>query len=387
MFVYLDNSATTKPYDEVVDEMMIMMTEDFGNPSSMHKLGVSVEKKIKLARRTIEKALGAEDKSVFFTSGGTEANNMAILGAARRLSKRGKHIITSVIEHPAVLSACKKLEQEGFEVTYLPVDETGLISMNDFKNALRKDTVLVTIMHANNEVGTIQPIKEIGQVLKTVKPKPHFHVDAVQSFEKIQYRVKALNIDSMAISSHKIHGPKGVGALYLKKDAKLEALVYGGGQEQDIRPGTENTLGIVGFGKAVEVMENKKKENLERLASLKTLLYNELSSVEDCRLNSYLDEQSVPHVLNISFRGVRGEVFLHTLEMKNIFVSTGSACASNKNKTYSHVLESMALSQSEKEGAIRFSVSHTLTEDQIKYAAEQVLIAVKELRTIIKGRV
>jgi len=387
MFVYLDNSATTKPYVEVVDEMTLMMTETFGNPSSMHKLGVAVEKKIKTARRTIEKALGAEEKSVIFTSGGTEANNMAILGVARRHKRKGQHIITTVVEHPAVLSSCQQLEKEGFEVTYLPVDATGSISIEDFKAALRKDTILVAIMHVNNEVGRIQPIKAVGQLLKNMKPKPHFHVDAVQSFEKLAFKVKALNVDSMAISGHKIHGPKGIGALYLKKDLRIEPLFFGGGQEQDIRPGTENALGIVGFAKAVEETERQKSSVLEQVASLKASLLTELSTIDDIKINSLADDGGAPHIVNISFKGVRGEVLLHTLEMKNIFVSTGSACASNKNKSYSYVLENMGLSIPEKEGAIRFSLSHTLTENDIKFAAEEVIKAVVELRSIIKGRV
>lgn len=387
MFVYLDNSATTKPFNEVVETMTLMMTDSFGNPSSMHKLGVEVEKKIKDARRTIEKALGADDKSVIFTSGGTEANNMAILGIARKMKKRGQHIITTSVEHPSVLSACKKLENEGFEVTYLPVDSMGCVSLEDIKEEVKKETILIAIMHTNNEVGCIQPIKAIGTYLKTLKPKPHFHVDAVQSFEKIVYKVKALGIDSMAISGHKVHGPKGVGALYMKKDANFEPLMYGGGQENDVRPGTENTLGIMGFAKAVELLEKDKKSHIEKLQALKILLYDRLSTIEDIKVNSFLNEEAVPHILNISFNGVRGEVLLHTLEMKDIFVSTGSACASNKNKTYSHVLESMGLNNSEKEGAIRFSLNHELSEEAINFAANEVKNAVEELRSIIKGRV
>lgn len=387
MFVYLDNGATTKPYKEVVEEITAMMTEDFGNPSSMHKLGVAVEKKIKTSRRIIEKALGAEDKSIYFTSGGTEANNMAILGVARRHKRKGMHIITTVVEHPAVLSACKQLETEGFQVTYLPVDATGVISLESLKESIRKDTILIAVMHVNNESGRIQPIKEIGQYLKTVNPKPHFHVDAVQSFEKINFRVKNLNIDSMAISGHKVHGPKGIGALYLKKEAKITSLFYGGGQEGDVRPGTENVLGIVGFAKAVEITERKKNETIIRLNELKEMMYSELSTIADIKINSCIDDSGAPHVLNMSFNGVRGEVLLHTLEMKNIFVSTGSACASNKNKSYSHVLEAMGLNTSEKEGAIRFSLTHTLEDSEVKYACEEVKKAVIELRSIIRGRV
>jgi cysteine desulfurase len=387
MFVYLDNSATTKPFNEAVEEMTVMMTESFGNPSSMHKLGVLVEKKIKNARRMIEKALGADDKTVIFTSGGTEANNLAILGLARKMKKRGNHIITSSIEHPSVLSVCKKLEQEGFDVTYLPVDSMGRVDIEDLKASVKKETILVTIMHVNNEVGSIQPIKEIGHYLKTLSPKPHFHVDAVQSFEKILYKVKVLGVDSMAISGHKVHGPKGIGALYMKKEANFEPLLYGGGQENDYRPGTENTLGIVGFAKAVELLEENKKNHIEKLQFLKDLLYKELADISNIRVNSMMNEEGVAHILNVSFNGVRGEVLLHTLEMKDIFVSTGSACASNKNKTYSHVLESMGLSNSEKEGAIRFSFNHELTEKEIIYAADEVKKAVNELRSIIKGRV
>jgi len=387
MFVYLDNSATTQPFKEVIEEMTMMMTDSYGNPSSMHKLGVAVEKKIKNARRVIERSLGAEEKSVIFTSGGTEANNMAVLGVARRHKKRGGHIITTSIEHPSILSACQQLEKEGFEVSYLPVDITGVISLEEFKKTLRKETILVAVMHANNETGRLQPIKEIATYLKMQNSRAHFHVDAVQSFEKISFKVKALGVDSMTVSSHKVHGPKGAGALYMKKDVHFEPLVYGGGQEQDRRPGTENTLGIIGFSKAVELIELDKLSHLARLQEIKTNLYEALSKVEDIRVNSDLNKGSVPHILNISFKGVRGEVLLHTLEMKDIFVSTGSACASNKNKTYSHVLESMGLNNSEKEGAIRFSFNHMLVDDEIDFAAAEIIKSVSELRSIIKGRV
>ncbi len=387
MIVYLDNSATTKPFDEVINEMNLAMSNHFANPSSTHKLGLNVEKKIKESKKIIKKAIGASNGDIIFTSGATESNNMAILGVANNLKKRGKHIITTKIEHDSVLACCNSLEKQGFDISYLPVDNYGRINLDDLKNEIREDTILVSIIHVNNEVGIIQPIKQIAKILQDQNHKIHFHLDAVQSFEKIDFNVKDLDIDTMSISAHKIHGPKGIGALYIKNGINLNPIIYGGGQENGYRSGTENTFGIIGFAKAVQILEQSKIQNFKKLIALKKMLYDEISQIDNIRVNSLMNDEASPHILNVSFNGVRGEVLLHTLEMDNIFVSMGSACSSNKNKKYSHVLESMGLNKDQKEGAIRFSLSHELEEEQIIFAIEKIKKSVEELRSIIKGRI
>lgn len=386
MFAYLDNSATTKPYDEVIEAMTHTMTIDYGNPSSLHKLGMKGEKIIKESRKQVAKLIGADPAEVYFTSGGTESNNLAILGAVSGMKKRGNHIITTAIEHPAVLNPVRHLEEQGFEATYLPVDEKGFINVEDFKSALRDDTILVCIMHVNNEVGSIQPIQAISNILKSAKSKAHLHVDGIQAVGKLDVSVRRLGCDSYSISGHKIHGPKGIGALYIKKGSTIKPLVYGGGQENSMRPGTENVSGIAGLGKAAELTVANLKDNRLKLNEMRAFFHEGLKEgVDKIRFNSELDEGYAPHILNVSFPGMRGEVLLHTLEMKDVYVSTGSACAS-QNKSYSHVLTAMGLSNVEMEGAIRFSFTAEIKQEQLDYALDVVKSSIKDLDMIIKGR-
>ncbi|MFZ5966179.1 MAG: cysteine desulfurase family protein [Bacillota bacterium] len=384
MKAYLDNSATTKPHKSVVDIMVQAMTEFYGNPSSLHRLGVEAEKRIKSARRQVAKAMGSKEDEIVFTSGGTESNNLAILGSVESCKKKGNHIITSKIEHPSVLQVFKNLETKGFDVTYLDVDEYGTMDMEQFKNSLCDKTILVSIMHVNNEAGTIQPVQEINKLLRGQKEKPVLHVDAIQSFCKIKFSPEKLGADLLSISGHKIHGPKGVGALYVRKGTKLTPFLYGGNQETGMRSGTENVPGILGLGKAAEESSSNLEQKIDHLKLLKKrftdLIIGEIESV---KLNGFLDDRSAPHIVNISFLGIRGEVLLHTLEQDEIFVSTGSACSSRKNLK-SHVLQAMKLSDEEIEGAVRFSFSYENTMDEIDFAAERIKHHVKDLRKIMK---
>ncbi len=383
MEIYLDNSATTKPYKEVVDKMVYALTEQYANPSSVHRKGVLVEKEIKNARKEIAKYTGAKDKEIFFTSGGTESNNIIIRGTAYANHRSGKHLITTKIEHPSVLNTFKDLEKDGYEVTYLDIDDNGLISFEDFKRALREDTILVSIMHVNNEVGAIQPVDKIGKYLSKLKRKVYLHVDAVQSFGKIDFKPSKYNIDLMSVSGHKIHGPKGIGFVYIKENTKIKSIVTGGGQENAFRSGTENVPGIFGLCEAVRITMENLKDNIDKINTLKELLLNEINSnIDDIKVNSA--EDGVCHILNVSFIGIKGEILLHYLEEDNIYVSTGSACSSKKKG--SHVLIEMGLSNKEIEGAIRFSLSSMNKEEDVKKAVRIIKKKVEELRIIINKR-
>ena len=383
MEIYLDNSATTKPYDEVINKMIQALTIEYGNPSSIHKKGIIVEKTIKQIRQDIARSIGAKDKEIFFTSGGTESNNAIIRGVANLNKKRGKHLITTEIEHPSVLHTFKDLESEGFEVTYLKVNEKGIIDFDEFKNSVRDDTLLVSIMHVNNEVGSIQPVDKIGNYLSSLEKKVYLHVDAVQSFGKIEFRPSKYNIDFMSVSGHKIHGPKGIGFMYIKENNRLKPIITGGGQESSIRSGTENGPGIYGLGEAVRITMSNLKENISNISKLKDILKKELqNNIDNIKINS--PEDGVCHVLNVSFIGIKGEILLHYLEQKNIYVSTGSACSSKKKG--SHVLLAMKLKHEEIEGAIRFSLSNMNSEEDIISAVKIVKESVTELRDIIRKR-
>lgn len=387
MIVYLDNSATTKVDKSVAEAMMNMLTGDYGNPSSMHRLGVVAEKHIKDARRIIAKALHCKDKEIYFTSGGTEANNIAIRGIAEANRKRGKHIITSAIEHPAVLKTMEALRNKGYEITVIPVDDKGVLQMEAFEKALSDQTILVSLMHVNNEVGSIQPIERVVKAARKVNKDIKIHVDAVQSFCKIPIHLKRLDIDALSISAHKFHGPKGVGALFLRDGTNIFPMATGGGQEKGIRPGTENVPGIVGMAEAVTQITPHLKAHHKHVSALKERTFNGISeTLNNIKLNSGLDQHGSPFVLNISFKGIRGEVLLHALEDEGVFVSTGSACSSNQNKTYSHVLIAMGLDDACKEGAIRFSFSYQNTFEEIDYAVKCITEKVNELDQIIKGR-
>lgn len=383
MEIYLDNSATTKPYQEVVDKMVLALTTQYGNPSSIHKKGIEVEREIKEIRRNIARSLGAKENEIYFTSGGTECNNTIIRSVARLNKKTKNHIISTVIEHPSVLDTLKDLESEGFQVTYLPVDKDGKISIEDLKNAIKKETILVSIMHVNNEIGTIQPIEEIGKYLKSLDEKIYLHVDAVQSYAKIKFRPSRYNIDFMSVSGHKLHGPKGIGFMYVKENNRIKPLLTGGGQEIGIRSGTENVPGIYGIGEAVKVINKDLEGTIDKIRELRDLLKEEiLANIDDVKINT--PEDGVCHVLNVSFRGVRGEVLLHYLEQKEIYVSTGSACSSKKKG--SHVLNAIGLTPEEIEGAIRFSLSDLNTKEEILETIKVLKESVSDLRMIIGRR-
>lgn len=367
MIIYLDNSATTKVKSSVAQTMVNAMTKDFGNPSSLHRLGLNAEKIIKSSRAEIAKALNASPEEIYFTSCGTESDNTVICGVWESRKKQGKRIITTAVEHPAVLEAVKKCAEEGADCIYLPVDSNGVVKMDALKEALNDDTILVSIMHVNNEVGSIMPIKEIAKYVHE-NSKALVHTDAVQSFGKIDTDVKNLGVDFLSISGHKIHAAKGIGALYIKKGIHIPCYIMGGGQESGFRSGTESVPLIAGFGEAVKTLTRPNEEVKNYLKDGILKLFG--SSV---KINTPLD--SAPSVLNVSFLDCRGEVLLHMLEEKEIYVSTGSACSSNTKKKGSHVLLAMGLKPNEVEGAIRFSFSEENTKEEM----DIVLTALDEI--------
>lgn len=379
--IYFDNSATTRVDNEAAQLALKVMTEDYGNPSSLHGKGVTAERMLKTARRRIATALFAEESEIIFTASGTEADNMAIQGIANAYKKRGRHIITSATEHPAVLNACKILENQGFEITVLPVDEKGAINPLNLEKALRKDTVLVSLMLVNNEVGTIQPVKEVAKILQNRHPKPFFHVDAVQAFGKMVINPKQMGIDSLAASGHKIHAPKGVGVLYLRKGVRIIPLIGGGGQENNLRSGTENMPAVCAFGLAAEKAVKNMEDNYKTVENVRTSFLNGLKELEGWRINGA--ENGLPHVLNIAFEGTKSEVLLHTLEEKGVYVSSGSACAAKKD-ALSPVLTAMGLERARAEGSLRFSFSALNTVREAETAASIVKESVCELRRILK---
>lgn len=370
--IYFDNSATTKPDEAVVQEMLYMLTEAYANPSSLHRLGVQAEQKINDAREKVAKVLKVNPKEIIFTSGGTEANNIAILGAAKAYIRSGKHIITTRIEHPSVLNTFKALEKDGYQVTYLSVDQNGCINMDELLQELRSDTVLVSVMHVNNEVGAVHDIAAIGQAIKAKNPNTLFHVDAVQSFGKLVISPTKINVDLLSISSHKIHGPKGVGALYIRKGVKIIPIHYGGEHESGLRSGTENVPGIVGFGKAAQLAYTDLDANYQKVLEIKTALFNGLiQQFEDIQLIGPSIEEGLPYILNVAFGGIRAEVLLHALEDKEIYVSSGSACSSKKTKA-SHVLTAMGVGQKYLDCSIRFSFSRMNEIEQVEQCIDRM---------------
>ncbi|WP_419743307.1 cysteine desulfurase family protein [Paraclostridium dentum] len=383
MEIYLDNSATTKPYEKVVEKMVYALTTDYANPSAVHKKGVEVEKNIKKIRQEIARSIGCKDKEIIFTSGGTEANNTIIRGIANLHKKRKNHIITTNIEHPSVLRTMEDLEEQGFEVTYLKVNDKGTVNIDDVKNAIKENTILISMMHVNNEIGSIQPIKEVGKYISTLKEKVYLHVDAVQSFAKINFKPSRYNIDFMSVSGHKLHGPKGIGFMYVKENNKIKPMLTGGGQEIGIRSGTENVAGIYGIGESIDIIMSDLNSKIEKIEKLKVLLKDFIvENIDDIKVNS--PEDGVCHILNISFKDVKGEVLLHHLAQQGVFVSTGSACSSKKKG--SHVLNAIGLTPQEIDGAIRFSLSDMTTEEEINEACEIIKKSVEELRFIIRRR-
>lgn len=382
----MDNSATTRPAPEVVQAVVDCMEKIYGNPSSLHRKGVEAGRILNRTRETVAGFLGAQPGEIVFTSGGTESNNLAIKGAAYAAARRGRHIITTEIEHPAVLNVCRALEKDGFEIEYLPVNKDGIIDSHGFRDALRQDTILVSTMCVNNEIGSMQPLKEISKHIRDARGKdkiPLWHVDAVQAFGKLPLNPEKLGINLLSVSAHKMHGPRGIGALYVSEGTNLTPVLNGGGQEKDMRPGTENIPAAAGFMQAVN---NIKDINgaAEHMAGLRRRLAEGVQeNIPDCSLNGPLpgSDFAAPHILNISFNGVRGEVLLHLLEDDGIYVSTGSACSSRKPQEQG-VLKALGLNVRRAEGALRFSFSPWNNEKEIDFVLERLKEGVEELRSL-----
>lgn len=369
MEVYLDNSATTRCYPEAARRMCQVMTERYGNPSSLHHKGVEAEQVIREAKNILAGSLKVQEKELYFTSGGTESDNLALIGCAFANQRAGKHLITTAVEHPAVLQAMKYLCEQGFRITYLPVDSYGVVRLKDLEEALCPDTILVSVMYVNNEVGSVQPIAEIGELLKKREKPVLFHVDAVQAFGKYVIHPKKLHADLMSVSSHKIHGPKGMGLLYVGEGVKIRPLLYGGGQQKDLRPGTENVPGIAGFSEAVREIYTGFEEKRQRLYRLKEQFVKGVSKLEGIVVNGKTGEDGAPHIVSVSFEGVRSEVLLHALEERGIYVSSGSACASN-HPAVSGTLKAMGIREKLLDSTLRFSFSEFTTKDEISYCLE-----------------
>lgn len=377
MEIFLDNSSTTKPYDEVVQYIYEVSKDIYGNPSSMHTKGIEAEKLVKRARAQIADSLRVDSKEIYFTSGGTESNNLAIIGFLKANPRLGKHIITSEIEHPSVLEVYKQLAKDGYKVDYIPVDSQGIISLDALRAVIDSETSLLSFIHTNNETGSLQPIEEIDRLRKSICPAAALHIDGVQAFAKTRIYPVSCNIDLLSFSSHKIHGPKGMGALYIRKGLKVKPILLGGGQETLMRSGTENVPGICGFGLAVEKIFSDIDERYIHVRALKEHFLLEIRKCfVDAQINS--PEQASPYIINVSFPNLKSEVLLHHLEQKNIFVSTGSACASNKSQ-HSHVLKAMGVSPKYIDGAIRFSLSASNTISDM----DETIKALKEIIPVI----
>ena len=366
MEVYFDNSATTRCYDSVKDIVVKAMTEDFGNPSAMHLKGVEAEKYIKSSAESLARLLKVQEKEILFTSGGTEADNLALIGAAFANKRSGNHIITTSVEHPAVSQPALFLQEQGFEVTYLPVDSRGVVKMDALKAVLREDTILVSVMYVNNEVGAVMPVEEIAALVHEKSPKALFHVDAIQAFGKYRIYPKKMGIDLLSVSGHKIHGPKGVGFLYINEKAKIQPQILGGGQQGGMRSGTDNVPGIAGLGAAaVEIYKNL-EENVENMYRLKEHIAQGLEKIGDIRINGMDLREGAPQILSISVMGVRSEVLLHSLEERGIYVSAGSACSSHKRKP-SATLAAMGMSKDQIESTVRLSFCEENTIEEADY--------------------
>lgn len=374
MEVYLDNSATTRCSRAAAGLMAELLTEHYGNPSSMHRMGLSAENYMKEAARQVARTLKCQEKEIIFTSGGTEANNLAIIGAAEANRRNGRHVITSSIEHPSVLNAVKRLEELGYELTYLPVNKYGEISLDALAKAVRKDTVLVSLMQVNNEIGAIEPIEEAGALVREKNPSTLFHVDAVQSYGKMRIFPGRMHIDLLSVSAHKLHGPKGVGFLYVRDKTKLRPLIYGGGQQRGVRSGTENVPAIAALGLAAEAAYENLDEKTDHMYGLREYFIGELAKISGVSVNGRKDRGSAPHVVSVSVEGVRAEVMLHALEERGIYVSAGSACSSNK-PAVSATLKAIGVRRDLLDSTVRFSFSVDTTQKELDY----VITAMREL--------
>ena len=380
MEVYLDNSATTMCYPDVGELVYKVMCQDYGNPSSMHRKGVQAEHYIRDAKETIARLLKVNAKELIFTSGGTESDNLALIGCARANRRNGNHLITTSIEHPAILNTMRYLEEEeGFRVTYLPVDEYGRVKLDALKEALCPETILVSIMYVNNEVGTVQPVQEAVKIAKQYKPSILFHTDAVQGYGKYRIYPKRMGIDMLSASGHKIHGPKGVGFLYVDSKVKIHPVIFGGGQQKDMRSGTENVPGIAGLGLASRMIYQDMEMKNALMRELKEYFIEEISGIGQTKVHGLTDEGSAPHIVSAGIAGVRSEVLLHALEDKGIYVSSGSACASN-HPAVSGVLKGIGAAREYLDATLRFSMSEFTTKEEIDYTLETLYNVIPMLR-------
>ena len=367
MQAYLDNSATTKCAPEVVDVCVKVMQEDYGNPSSKHMKGVEAEKYIKDAKEIIAKTLKCQEKEILFTSGGTESNNMAVIGTAMANKRKGNHVIVSLVEHSSVKEPFNFLEEQGFRVTYLKVDSKGVVDLEELKRELDDETILVSVMYTNNEIGTVEPIEEIGHIVKSYNPDIVFHVDAIQAYGKFKIIPKKLGIDLLSVSGHKIHGPKGSGFLYIKDKTRIKPIIYGGGQQKGMRSGTENVPGCVGLGVAAREAYKDFDARIEKLYTLREHLIAGLKPLGGVTINGSEDRTNAPQIVSASFEGVRSEVLLHALEDKGVYVSSGSACSSN-HPGISGTLKGIGVKKELLDSTIRFSLGDLNTEEEVDYA-------------------
>ena len=384
MEAYFDNSATTKVLDSVKDIVVKTMTEDYGNPAAKHRKGMEAEQYIRDARKIIADTMKVQEKEILFTSGGSESNNMALIGAAWANQRAGKHIISTSIEHPSVYNPLGVLEELGFEVTILPVDHDGHISLKELEEAIRPDTILVSTMYVNNEVGAVEPVEEISKIIKAKNPSALYHVDAIQAYGKYVIRPKKQGIDLLSVSSHKIHGPKGVGFLYIRNGVKIKPLIYGGGQQAGMRSGTENVPGVAGFGAAAKEMYTNHAEKVQKLIELKDYMTDRLGEIEGTVINSKKGEASAPQIVSVSFEGVRSEVLLHALEDKGVYVSSGSACSSN-HPGISGTLKGIGVAQKLLDSTIRMSFGMFNTKEEVDYTIDVLKELVPVLRRYQRG--
>ena len=373
MEAYLDNSATTRCSDRACQLMVDLLTKDYGNPSSLHMKGIEAERFVETAKKKIAKTLRVSEKEIIFTSGGTESNNLAIIGAAMANRRAGNHIITTSIEHASVENPMEFLKEQGFEITYLSVDENGIISLEELEEAVTEQTILVSMMQVNNEIGAIEPVAEAAELIKKKNPDTLIHVDAIQSYGKMYIYPKKLGIDMLSVSGHKIHGPKGSGFLWVKEKTKLKPLILGGGQQKGMRSGTENVPAIAGLGEAAEEIYENLDEKRAHLYGLKQRFIDGIEKLEGTHVNGKTGEDSAPHIVSVSFEGIRSEVLLHSLEDRGIYVSSGSACSSNNHagkQKGSKTLRNIHLKENLLDSTLRFSFSVHTTEEEIDYALE-----------------
>lgn len=373
MEAYLDNSATTRCSDRACQLMVDLLTKDYGNPSSLHMKGIEAERFVETAKKKIAKTLRVSEKEIIFTSGGTESNNLAIIGAAMANRRAGNHIITTSIEHASVENPMEFLKEQGFDITYLSVDENGIISLEELEEAVTEQTILVSMMQVNNEIGAIEPVAEAAELIKKKNPDTLIHVDAIQSYGKMYIYPKKLGIDMLSVSGHKIHGPKGSGFLWVKEKTKLKPLILGGGQQKGMRSGTENVPAIAGLGEAAEEIYENLDEKRAHLYGLKQRFIDGIEKLEGTHVNGKTGEDSAPHIVSVSFEGIRSEVLLHSLEGRGIYVSSGSACSSNNHagkQKGSKTLRNIHLKENLLDSTLRFSFSVHTTEEEIDYALE-----------------